>query len=75
MRNVSVNSGHTKTGSLILYRKRNKELQGITQRFLHYGRNDGKEKSYAGGKKRTLENVSSKRQAENTANWKLPIAN
>ena len=40
MRNVSVNSGRTKTETLISDHKRNKEIQGITQRFLHFGRND-----------------------------------
>ena len=33
-------SGYSKTGSLISYRLTNKELMGITQRFLHIGRND-----------------------------------
>ena len=34
------NSGYSKTGSLISYRLTNKELMGITQRFLPVGRND-----------------------------------
>ena len=33
-------SGYSKTGSLISYRLTNKELMGITQRFLPVGRND-----------------------------------
>ena len=33
-------SGYSKTGSLISYRLINKELMGITQRFLPVGRND-----------------------------------
>ena len=33
-------SGYSKTGSLISYRLTNKELMGITQRFLHVGRSD-----------------------------------
>ena len=37
---MEVSSGYTKTGSLISYRLTNKEVMGITQRFLHVGRND-----------------------------------
>ena len=37
---MEVSSGYTKTGSLISYRLINKELIGITQRFLPVGRND-----------------------------------
>ena len=33
-------SGYSKTGRFISYRLFNKELMGITQRFLHVGRND-----------------------------------
>ena len=33
-------SGYSKSGRLILYRLINKELMGITQRFLPVGRND-----------------------------------
>ena len=37
---MEVSSGYSKSGRLILYRLINKELIGITQRFLHVGRND-----------------------------------
>ena len=37
---MEVSSGYSKTGRLILYRLINKELMGITQRFLPVGRND-----------------------------------
>ena len=37
---MEVSSGNSKSGRLILYRLINKELMGITQRFLHVGRND-----------------------------------
>ena len=37
---MEVSSGYSKTGSLISYRLTNKELMGITQRFLPVGRND-----------------------------------
>ena len=37
---MEVSSGYSKTGRFISYRLFNKELMGITQRFLHVGRND-----------------------------------
>ena len=58
---MEVSSGYSKTGRFISYRLFNKELMGITQRFLHVGRNDGKWGSTLDGKKRTQE-------SENMAN-------
>ena len=60
MRNDGVNGGHTKTGSLISYRLSSKVLQGITQRFLHYGRNDGRREITLDRKKRTLVNEANR---------------
>ena len=37
---MEVSSGYSKSGRLISYRLFNKELMGITQRFLPVGRND-----------------------------------
>ena len=37
---MEVSSGYSKTGRFISYRLFNKELMGITQRFLPVGRND-----------------------------------
>ena len=37
---MEVSSGYFKTGRFISYRLTNKELMGITQRFLHVGRSD-----------------------------------
>ena len=37
---MEVSSGYFKTGRFISYRLINKELMGITQRFLPVGRND-----------------------------------
>ena len=73
-----VNSGHTKTESLISSRQLHKKLQGITQRFfdiaLRAAQNDIKNLTPLEEKKRTIENGANRQAVSSYVNHSVSFS-